>query len=74
MPKETLQEVIGKFIYNERKKQKLSLAKLSEKAFGNPHSAKNIMNIEKAQVNDYTLVTLNKILHALNFDMKQLFK
>lgn len=74
MPKETLQEAIGKFIHAERKKQNLSLAKLSEKAFGNPHYAKRIMDIEKAQVNDYMIGTLDKILHGLNFDMKQLFK
>jgi transcriptional regulator with XRE-family HTH domain len=74
MPRETLHEAIGKFIHAERKKQKLSLAQLSEKSFGNTHYAKRIMDIEKAQVNDYMIGTLDKILRGLNYDMKQLFK
>jgi transcriptional regulator with XRE-family HTH domain len=74
MEKETIQQTIGNFIYTERKKQKLSLAKLSEKAFGNNHNATLINNIEKGVIKHYSVETLNNILKGLGFSLKELFK
>jgi len=64
---------IGKFIHKERKKQKLSLAKLSTKAFGNPYRASAIGEIEKANMPDVTFQTIDKLLIALGYSLKDLF-
>lgn len=74
MAKETIQEAVGKFIYNERKKQKLSLVQLSIRAFGDPHSNTRIMNIEKGKKPLVALETISKILKGLGYDMADLFK
>ena len=63
----------GKFIHRERKKQKLSLAKLSKKAFGHTHYATVINKIEKAEKPQVPFDTIDKILSALGYPMKDLF-
>jgi transcriptional regulator with XRE-family HTH domain len=74
MSKETIQEAIGKFIYNERKKQKLSLTSLSIKVYKNKCSATRIGNIEKGIIRDYSINTVYEIIYALGYDMRELFK
>ena len=57
--------VIGSMIKKERSNQKLSLAALSDKAYGNPHAATMISEIErglKPQVAFMTIVALMKAL------------
>lgn len=63
----------GKFIHTERKKQKLSLRKLSERAFGNGNYATQIGKIEKSEVPQVTFDTIDKILSSLGYPMKDLF-
>jgi transcriptional regulator with XRE-family HTH domain len=74
MPKETIQEAIGKFIYNERKKQKLSLTALSIKVYKNKCSATRIGNIEKGLTKDSSINTIAEILSALGYDLREIFK
>lgn len=74
MKKETIQEVIGTFIYNERKKQKLSLATLSLKVYNNKCSATRIGNIEKGITKDCSINTISEILDALGYDLREIFK
>jgi len=69
----TTQKALGKFIFTERKKQKLSLAKLSQKAFGHPNYATVIGKIEKAEKPQITFETIDKLLIALGFNLKELF-
>jgi len=63
----------GKFIHRERNKQKLSLAKLSEKAFGHTHYATIIGKIEKAEKPQIPFDTVDKILSGLGYELKDLF-
>ncbi|AOW10487.1 helix-turn-helix domain-containing protein [Flavobacterium gilvum] len=74
MKKETIQEAIGKFIYNERKKQKLSLTALSIKVYKNKCSATRIGNIEKGKTKNYSINTVFEIFYALNYDLREIFK
>lgn len=74
MAKETIQQAIGKFIYAERKKQNLSLAKLSIKAFGHVNYTTKISNIEKGLTKDCPISTIDIIMKGLGFDMTELFK
>jgi transcriptional regulator with XRE-family HTH domain len=74
MAKDTIQESIGKFIYNERKKQNLSMAKLSMKAHGTSIHATRIGNIEKGLIKNCSINTLDVILKALGFDLAETFK
>ena len=67
-------KMAGKFIKRERTKQKLSLAQLSKKAFGSQHQAKGISLIERGMTPSVTFVTIDKILLALGFQMKDLFR
>jgi len=63
----------GRFIHKERKKQKLSCAALSQKAFGGPYQAKNISLIERGLNEKVQFVTVEKILSALGYELKDLF-
>jgi len=74
MKKETIQEAIGKFIYNERKKQNLSLATLSIKVYNNKCSASRIGNIEKGIIKDCSVNTIAQIFTALGYDLREIFK
>jgi transcriptional regulator with XRE-family HTH domain len=74
MPKKTIQQIVGTFIATERKKQKLSLAKLSNLAFGHTHYANKIMDIEKGKIKEFSVDTLDKILSGLGFNMAEMFK
>ncbi|PVX47223.1 hypothetical protein C8C85_3151 [Flavobacterium sp. 103] len=74
MSKETIQEAIGKFIYNERKKQKLSLTALSIKVYKNKCSATRIGNIEKGITRDCSINTISEIFSALGYDLREIFK
>ena len=67
-------KMIGKFIKRERTKQKLSLDELSRKAFGSPHQAKGISLIERGMTPSVTFVTIDKILVALGYELKDLFR
>jgi len=64
---------LGKFIHRERKKQKLSLAKLSQKAFGHTNYATIIGKIEKAEKPQIAFDTIDKLLVALGYPLKDLF-
>lgn len=74
MKRDTIQEKIGKFIFAQRKKQKLSLAKLSVKAFGSDNYASRISTIEKGLAKDCSINTIFLIMKALGYDMRDLFK
>jgi transcriptional regulator with XRE-family HTH domain len=74
MAKESIQVTIGKFIYKERKKQNLTLNELSLLAFKNEANANRIARIEKGLTKQYTVETLDKILNALGFKLRNLFK
>jgi transcriptional regulator with XRE-family HTH domain len=74
MKKETIQEAIGKFIYNERKKQKLSLTALSIKVYKNKCSATRIGNIEKGRTKDCSINTIYQTIYALGYDLREIFK
>ena len=74
MTKETTQEAIGKFIYHERNKQKLSLIALSIKVYKNKCSATRIGNIEKGKTRDSSINTISAILYALGYDLREIFK
>lgn len=74
MKKETIQEVIGKFIYSERKKQKLTLTALSIKVYKNKCSATRIGSIEKGLKRDCSINTISKILASLGYDLREIFK
>ncbi|HEY6143772.1 MAG TPA: helix-turn-helix domain-containing protein [Flavobacterium sp.] len=71
---ETIQEVIGSFIFTERKKQGLSMAQLSVKAFGSNAYATRISDIEKAKHLGCSIATISTILAGLGYDMRDLFK
>lgn len=64
---------IGKFIKSERTKQKLSLAELSKKSFGSEYQAKGISLIERGMKPKVEFETINKILFALGYDLKEIF-
>lgn len=70
----TIQETVGKFIHDERKRQKMSLANLAFKVYGNMGSQTRIGNIEKGIIKDCSINTISLILEALGFDMRDLFK
>lgn len=74
MPKYTIQEVIGKFILKERKKQKLSLRKLSLKVYNNEASTTRLSEIERGITKDCSINTYHLIFTALGYDMRDLFK
>ncbi|HEY6142517.1 MAG TPA: helix-turn-helix transcriptional regulator [Flavobacterium sp.] len=74
MRKETIQEAIGKFIYNERKKQKMSLTALSIKIYNNKCSATRIGNIEKGTFRNVSVNTISGIFTALGYDLREIFK
>lgn len=74
MSKETIQGAVGKFIYTERKKQKLSLTTLSIKVYKNKCSATRIGNIEKGLTRDCSINTIYKIFTALGYDLREIFK
>ena len=63
----------GKFIHRERINQKLSLVKLSEKAFEHKNYANLIMDIEKNKKPQVAFDTIDKILIALGYELKDLF-
>jgi hypothetical protein len=63
----------GRFISRERSKQKLSLAKLSQKSFGHTHYATIIGKIEKAEKPQIAFDTIDKILCGLGYELKDLF-
>lgn len=65
--------ILGEFIKNERHKQNLSLAQLSEKAFGHQYYATIIGKIEKAKRPKTTFETIDKVLSALGYELKELF-
>ena len=67
-------KMAGKFIRRERTKQKLSLAQLSKKAFGSEFQAKGISLIERGMVPNVAFATIDKILVALGFELKDLFR
>jgi len=67
-------KMAGNFIKRERTKQNLSLDELSRKAFGNPHNAKGISLIERGMTPNVTFVTIDKILVALGYELKDLFR
>jgi transcriptional regulator with XRE-family HTH domain len=67
-------KMIGKFIKRERTKQKLSLAQLSKKSFGSQFQAKGISLIERGLVPNVSFVTIDKILVALGYELKDLFR
>ena len=67
-------KMIGKFIERERTKQNLTLSQLSKKAFGNIHNGKSISLIERGLVNSVQFNTINIILIALNYDIKDYIK
>ena len=69
----TTLKALGNFIYRERKKQKLSLAKLSQKAFGHTNYATVIGKIEKAEKPQIAFDTIDKLLVALGYPLKELF-
>jgi transcriptional regulator with XRE-family HTH domain len=71
---ETIQDVIGTFIYTERKKQKLSMATLSIKAYGTNAYASKIGKIEKGLMRNSSINTIALILAGLGYDMRDLFK
>lgn len=73
MAKETIQEAIGKFIYNERTKQKLSLTALSIKVYKNKCSATRIADIEKGKTRNTSINTISEILYALGYDLREIF-
>ena len=67
-------KMAGNFIKRERTKKKLSLAQLSQKAFGSEFQAKSISNIERGLVPNVSFANIDKILVALGFELKDLFK
>lgn len=73
MSKETIQEAIGKFIYNERKKQRLTLTALSNKVYKNKCSTTRIGNIEKGLSRNCSINTISEILKALGYDLREIF-
>ena len=64
----------GKFIHRERTKQNLSLAQLSKKAFGSEYQAKGISLIERGMTPKVEFNTIDKILVALGYELKDLFR
>ena len=66
--------MLGKFIKRERTAKKLSLAQLSQKAFGPEYQAKSISNIERGLVPNVSFANVDKILVALGFELKDLFR
>jgi len=56
---------MGKFIHQQRADQKLSLAQLSEKAFGNTHYASKISLIERGEYPNATFMIIVKLLNVL---------
>ena len=64
---------VGKLILAKRTELKLSLAELSKKAFGNIHNAKNISLIERGLNEKCEFATIEKILFALGYNLKDLF-
>jgi transcriptional regulator with XRE-family HTH domain len=71
---EAILETIGKFIFAERKKQNLTLSKLSTKTFGTNAYATRIGNIEKGTSKNVSVNTISLILKGLGYDMRELFK
>jgi len=67
-------KMAGNFIKRERTKQNLSLDELSRKAFGNPHNAKGISLIERGMTPEAKFKTIDKILVALGYELKDLFR
>lgn len=74
MERKDIHQVIGIFIYKERKKQKLSMAQLSMKAHGTLGHASRIGKIEKGELKGCTVTTISEILKGLGYDMRQLFR
>lgn len=64
---------VGRFVHKERKKQKLSMAKLSEKAFGHTNYANLICKLENAKSESVTFDSVDKVLTALGYPLKDLF-
>jgi len=60
---------IGNLIKAERKKQKVTLAKLSKLAFGNENFATSISLIERGQKKGVEYLTIVKIVRALGFEL-----
>ncbi len=67
-------KMLGHFIKRERTKQKLSLAQLSKKAFGSEFQAKGISLIERGMTPRVEFNTIDKILVALGYELKDLFR
>jgi len=64
---------IGKFIKSERTKKKMSQAELSKLSFGSIHQAKSVGLIEKGLKPNVEFQTIDKILFALGYDLKEVF-
>lgn len=64
---------IGKLVKAKRTELKIPLSKLSKKAFGNVHNAKAISLIERGLSEKCEFATIEKILLALDYDLKDLF-
>jgi len=60
---------IGNLIKAERKKQKVTLAKLSKLAFGTENFATSISLIERGKKNGVEYLTIVKIVRALGFEL-----
>ena len=60
---------LGVLIKEERKKQKITLSKLSKSAFGTENFATSISLIERGQKNRVEYLTIIKILRALGYEL-----
>jgi transcriptional regulator with XRE-family HTH domain len=74
MAKESIQLTIGKFIKRERKKQNMTLQKLSLLAFKNEMNSHRISKIEQGLTKSYSIETLDRILKALGFSFAEMFR
>ena len=61
--------VIGNIMKEERKRQKLSLSKLSELVYGNPYSAKSLSEYERGIREGVEFMTLVKIFKVLGLSV-----
>jgi len=69
-----LQTEIGLFVHYHRKEQNLTLMNLSELAFGHLNYATKISKIEKGNLTNFSVETLDKITKALGFDLRTIFE
>ena len=60
---------IANMIKTERKRQKISLAKLSEMVYGNPYRAKALSEIERSLCPQIPFMTIVNVLKALGVEV-----